>query len=210
MNKLFSADNRITDRVIAAEIKSTAFTLIKQQTDKRRLWTSANLFTPIKCLKMIEVPLAECCDYSSPCTIRRSERKLPKIAEGIFNMLIQGVFNITTSESYKYMDPNRYANSKKMNLRDNKHKYWIKNKYLYISDPNVELAEIYAFFTEDVDPTLNSCEDKRNPCYNPLDTEFTLPADLETSMKDIVNNRLRTTYFAHLQDYTPDGKDDAR
>lgn len=209
MNKLFSADNRITDRLIASEIRSTAYKIIKDQTDKRRYWSSATLFTEVQCIEMIEVPLAECCDYKTPCTIRRSKLKLPKIAEGNFNLLIQGVYNIDGKETYEYADPNRFANLKKLGLKNNQYYYWIRNKYLYITDVNIEKASILAFFTEDVPAGLNSCDSSQD-CLNPLDKEFTLPDDLERALKDIVYDRLNKTYFAHLQDYTPDGKDDSR
>lgn len=209
MNKLFSNDNKITDRLIASEVRSTSYMIIKQQTDRRRLWSSATLFTELRCIEMIEVPLAECCDYKTPCTIRRSKYKLPKIAEGNFNLLIQGVYNINGTDTYEYADPNRYANILKLGLKNKQQFYWIRNKYLYITDINIEKAAILAFFTEDIDPLLDSCGPS-DPCQNPLDKEFTLPDDLERNLKDIVYDRLNKTYFSHIQDPTNDGKDDAR
>lgn len=210
MNKLFSSDNRITDRLIASEVRSTAYALIKQETNKRKLWQSPNLFTPIECIEMINVPLSECCNYTSPCEISRSKEQLPKIAEGLFGLLVQGVYNVNTRQRFDYLSPSRYENLLRLGLKGNQYVYWMKNNYLYINDPNVELATIYAFFEEDIPDSLNSCNPSSDPCISPLDKEFKFPGYLERTLKDIVYKSLSDTYFRHLQDYNPDGKDDAR
>lgn len=210
MNKLFSADNKITDRLIAAELRSTSYLLIKQETNKRKLWQSPNLFVPIECIEMINVPLSECCNYTSPCTISRSKYQLPKIAEGsVFGLLIQGVYDVNTRQGYDYLPPSRYENTLKLGLKGKQFVYWIKDKYLYINDPNIELASIYAFFEEDIPDSLNSCG-QSVPCVNPLDKEFKFPGYLEYNLKTMVYDALMKTYFSHVQDMNPDGKDDAR
>lgn len=211
MNKLFSADNRITDRLIAAEVKSTSYMLIKQETNKRKLWQSPNLFTAIDCIEMVTVPLSECCSYKSPCSISRSKMQLPKIAEGSnFGLLIQGVFDVNTRQSYDYLPPSRYENMLRLGLKGKQFVYWIKDKYLYINDPMVELASIYALFEEDIPDSINSCNPNQDPCVNPLDKEFKFPGYLEDNLKKMVMDTLNKTYFAHIQDHNPDGKDDAR
>src|SRR6185437_4931310 len=93
--KLIALDNLVTDRFIANELKSVAFKLIKQQQDKRKLLSSPTIFTELKCLELEEIPLAQCCNYTSPCTIRRSIKRLPKLGESSnFGILVQGVFSI--------------------------------------------------------------------------------------------------------------------
>jgi hypothetical protein len=47
-NKLISGDNNINDRVIFNMLKASAKTLIKRETNLRRLWNSPNIFTPIE------------------------------------------------------------------------------------------------------------------------------------------------------------------
>ncbi len=46
-HKILSTDARITDRAIASEVKNNAITLIKRETNLRRLWASDTLFTTI-------------------------------------------------------------------------------------------------------------------------------------------------------------------
>ena len=81
-HKLLSTDNLITDRLIAAEIKNSAFLLIKRETNLRKLWATNTIFTTIPCLELIEVPISECCEYVDPCNVSRSKYKLPRMSEG--------------------------------------------------------------------------------------------------------------------------------
>jgi len=212
MNKLISADNTITDRAILKELKSIATLLIKRETNLRRLWQSPNLFTALHCIEMERVSLSECCDYKSPCYIAKSKLKIPKIAEGIFGLLIQGVFNVDNSESFKFTTPSRYANILKLKLPGKQGYFWIQNEHLYVSDENVERVNLFAYFEDEVkESDFNSCmEDTEEICQNPLDAEFRCPGYLINSVVDMVNDKLMKTYFRHIIDYTSDGKDDLR
>ncbi len=94
MHKILSTDSLITDRAIASEIRNNSLLLIKQETNLRKLWATSTLFTTIPCLEMIEVPISECCGYVDPCSVARSKFKLPRISEGNYQYLIQGVWSI--------------------------------------------------------------------------------------------------------------------
>jgi hypothetical protein len=94
MHKLLSTDNLITDRAVASEIRNNTLLLVKRETNLRKLWATDTVFTTIPCLEMVEVPISECCEYVDPCSIGRSKFKLPRIAEGNYQYLIQGVYSI--------------------------------------------------------------------------------------------------------------------
>lgn len=209
MYKLFNSDTyqNIPDRQIASYLQNVSLNYIKQATDKRKLWNSPNIFTPISCLKLKQVSLSECCGYSHPCTIARSIVQLPKIAEGThFGMLIQGVYSTdfpnpnATSRRFIESTPDRFANSLGMNLKTKQIHFWIQDRYLYISEPEIEQIKIYAYFEEDIPIELQSypsiCNEKRakgccptstptddsnindlSICCpsNPYDEEFTCP-----------------------------------
>ena len=89
MHKIISTDSLITDRVIFAEIRQTMSFLIKRETNLRKLWATDTLFTTISCLEMTQVPVSECCDYVDECTIARTKLKIPRIAEGNYQYVIQ-------------------------------------------------------------------------------------------------------------------------
>jgi hypothetical protein len=213
LEKLLSADNSITDRVIMRELKSKAIFYIRRETDKRRLWQTSTIFSNIPCLEMKEVPMAECCEYVSNCTISRSKHKLPKISEGIFGLLVHGVFSVDGGKKLKETTISRYANLLKLGLPNDVY-YWFYNQYLYVSAPSVKLINIWAYFEEDIaddllyPPCPCANAPKKNPCLNPLDLEFKCPGYLEdVVVKDTVKT-LMETYFRVAVDHTSDSKDD--
>lgn len=218
-HKLLSSDNLITDRVIASEIKNNSLLLIKRETNLRKLWATSTLFTTIPCLEMVEVPISECCDYVDPCSVARSKFKLPRISEGNYQYLIQGVYSINamggSGKKLKEITINRYVNLLKLPIIKKEAYYWIINDYLYVSDPLLQAIRIAALFEEDVPNELlypeKGCGDC-NPtdeewCKNPLDKEFFLPGYLEKQVLELTSQKLLTTYFRFKSDITEDNVD---
>lgn len=219
MHKLLSTDNLITDRVIASEIKNNALLLIKRETNLRKLWATATLFTTIPCLEMVEVSISECCEYVDPCTIARSRFKLPRISEGNYQYLIQGVYSINImngiGKKLKEITINRYVNLLKLPIIKNEEYYWIQNDYLYISNPLLKAIRIAALFEEDVPNEIMYPEcgcgtpetSDEEWCKNPLDKEYALPGYLEKQVLDLASQRILATYFRLKTDLTEDGID---
>ena len=69
-------------------------------------------------MDMMEVPISECCDYADPLNIARSKLKLPRICEGNYQYLIQGVYSINVmggrGKKLKEITINRYVNLLKL------------------------------------------------------------------------------------------------
>jgi hypothetical protein len=218
MQKLLSTDSLITDRVIASEIRNDALLLIKRETNLRKLWATDTLFTTLPCLEMIEVPISECCDYVDPCTIARSRFKLPRIAEGNYQYIIQGVYSINAmsgqGKKLKEITINRYVNLLKLPIIKNESYYWIMEGYLYISNPLLKAIRISALFEDDVpnDLLYPECCCGENIvtedfCMNPLDKPYGLPGYLQTQVLELTTKKLMSTYFATKTDLTEDGLD---
>lgn len=216
MHKLISTDNLITDRAIASEIKNNTVMLVKRETNLRKLWATSTLFTTIPCLEMLQVPISECCDYTDPCTISRSKYKLPRISEGNYQYLIQGVYSINAmggvAKKFKEISINRYINLLKLPFIKNESYFWIINDYLYITNPMLKTARISAFFEEDVPNTITfGCSsqtlDINAYCMNPLDKEYGLPGYLEKQVLELTSQKLLQTYFKVKQDITSDDLD---
>jgi hypothetical protein len=214
LDKMLNADNTVTDRVIAAELKSKATFYIRRETDKRKLWNTSTIFTNVPCVEMTKVPTADCCDYVSDQFVARSRYKLPKICDGLYGLLIHGVFSVDNSRKLKEITLSRYINLLKLGLPTNDIYYWVYDKFLYISSPKVEVASIWAYFEEDISPKLlyPDCpcpnQDKPNPCINLLDLEFKCPGYLEdVVVKDVLQTLLQT-YYRVPNDQTSDNKDD--
>jgi len=217
MHKLLSSDNLITDRVIASEIRNNTLLLVKRETNLRKLWATSTLFTTIPCLEMVEVPLSECCEYVDSCTIARSKFKLPRISEGNYQYVIQGVYSINamggTGSKFKEITINRYMNLLKLPIIKKESYFWILNDYLYVTNPLLQKARISAFFEEDVVNEIMYPEcDCGSPqptdeewCKNPLDKEFALPGYLEKQVLELTSQKLLQTYFSLKTDLTSNG-----
>lgn len=215
-HKLISTDSLITDRVIAAEIRANASLLIKRETNIRKLWATDTLFTTIPCLELIEVPISECCDYVDPCTIARSKYKLPRMAEGNYQYVIQGVYSINamggTGSKIKEITVNRYANILKLPIVKKESYFWISNNYLYITNPLLQAVRLVALFEEDVPNNIMysecGCGNKvtdEDWCKNPLDKEFALPKYLEKQVLELTSQKLLATYFRLKSDLADEG-----
>jgi hypothetical protein len=214
MHRLLSADNKLNDRTILREGMNIALVLIKRETDKRKLFQSPNLFTVLPCLEMEEVPLAECCDYTSPLKIARSTQKLPKIADGVFGLIIQHVASVDGRTHLKETTPTRYANILKLKLPSRDIYYWIYQDHLWITNPDTKATSLSAFFEEPVPntllyPTENCCgkTTTEDPCLNPLDQPFRCPGYLLSSVMEMVSKKLLEVYHQLPQDTLPDGID---
>lgn len=217
MHKLLSSDNLITDRVIASEIRNNTLLLVKRETNLRKLWATNTLFTTIPCLEMVEVPISECCEYVDECTIARSKYKLPRISEGNYQYVIQGVYSINAmggkGKKFKEITVNRYLNLLKLPIIKKEEYFWIMNDYLYITNPLLQKTRISAFFEEDVPNEIMYPEcDCGTPqttnedwCMNPLDKEFALPGYLEKQVLELTSQKLLSTYFTLKTDLTSNG-----
>ena len=218
MHKLLSTDSLITDRVIASEIKNNSLLLIKRETNLRKLWATDTLFTTLPCLEMIQVPISECCDYVDPCSVSRSRFKLPRIAEGNYQYIIQGVYSINAmsgqGKKLKEITINRYINLLKLPIIKNEEYYWIQNEYLYVNNQYLKAIRISALFENDVPNDLlypECCcgEDivVEDFCKNPLDKPYALPGYLQSQALELTTKKLLSTYFAIKTDLTDDGLD---
>lgn len=220
MHKLLSTDALITDRVIASEIRNNTHLLVKRETNLRRLWATDSIFTTIPCLPLIEVPISECCDYVDECTVARTSVKIPRILEGNYQYLIQGVWPINVmggkGSRIKDITINRYVNLLKLPIVKKEDYFWIANDYLYVSNPNLKSIRIAAFFEEDVPADFLypgcDCSETSPPlddyCKNPLDREYGCPGYLEKQVLDLTTQKLLNTYFRLNDDKTSDNKDD--
>jgi hypothetical protein len=219
MHKLLSTDNLITDRAIMSEIRNNAFLLIKRETNLRKLWATDTVFTTIPCLEMVEVPISECCDYSDPCTVSRTKFKLPRITEGNYQYVIQGVYSINAmsgqGKKLKEITINRYVNLLKLPIIKKEEYYWISNGYLYVNNPLLKAIRLVALFEEDVPNEIMYPEcgcgtpeyTTEQLCMNPLDKESPVPGYLEKQVLELTSQKLLSTYFKLKTDITSDGVD---
>ena len=205
-HKLISTDALLTDRFLLAEIRINALLLIKRETNLRKLWATDTLFSTLPCVELQEVPISECCDFVDECMIARSKYKLPRISEGNYQYVIQGVYSINAmggkGVKIKEITINRYLNLLKLAVVKKEEYFWISNGYLYITNPSLQAVRMAAFFEEDIpneimypDCNCNSQVTDEEWCKNPLDKEFALPGYLEKQVLELTSQKLLQTYF---------------
>jgi hypothetical protein len=219
VHKILSTDSLITDRAIASEIRNNALLLIKRETNLRKLWATDTLFTTIPCLEMIEVSISECCNYVDECSIARTKFKLPRISEGNYQYVIQGVYSINAmsgqGKKLKEITINRYLNLLKLPIIKKEEYYWISNGYLYVNNPLLKAIRFVALFEEDVENEIMYPEcgcgtpeyTTEEICKNPLDKEFPLPGYLEQQTLELTSKKLLSTYFNLKTDTSQEGID---
>jgi len=218
IHKLLSTDSFITDRVILSEIRNNSLLLIKRETNLRKLWATDTLFTTIPCLEMVEVSISECCNYVDECTIARTKFKIPGIAEGNYQYVIQGFYSINAlsgkGKKLKEITVNRYINLLSLPVIKNEEYYWITNEYVYVNNPMIKSIRFVAFFEEDVPnevlyPECGCGTDvtEEEWCKNPLDKEFPLPGYLEQQVLQLTSQKLLQTYFNLKSDISSEGID---
>lgn len=219
VHKILSTDSLITDRAIASEIRNNALLLIKRETNLRKLWATDTLFTTIPCLEMIEVSISECCNYVDECSIARTKFKLPRISEGNYQYVIQGVYSINAmsgqGKKLKEITINRYLNLLKLPIIKKEEYYWISNGYLYVNNPLLKVIRFVALFEEDVENEIMYPEcgcgtpeyTTEEICKNPLDKEFPLPGYLEQQTLELTSKKLLSTYFNLKTDTSQEGID---
>jgi hypothetical protein len=167
---------------------------------------------------MCEVPISECCDYVDECTIARTKFKLPRISEGNYQYVIQGVYSINAmsgkGKKLKEISVNRYINLLKLPVIKNETYFWISNGYLYVTNPLLQAIRFVAFFEEDVDNNIMYPEcgcggeyELEDICKNPLDKEFPLPGYLEQQVLELTSRKLLSTYFQIKTDISQEGID---
>jgi hypothetical protein len=219
VHKILSTDSLITDRAIASEIRNNSLLLIKRETNLRKLWSTDTLFTTIPCLEMIEVSISECCNYVDPCSIARTRFKLPRISEGNYQYVIQGVYSINAmsgqGKKLKEITINRYINLLKLPIIKKEEYFWISNGYLYVNNPLLKAIRFVALFEEDVENEIMypecGCGTPEYTideiCKNPLDKEFPLPGYLEQQVLELTSKKLLSTYFNLKTDTSQEGID---
>lgn len=208
--KLIDADNVISNRVVADELRAASLKLIKQQTDKRRLLASDNIFTTLKCLEMEQVPLSSCCSYQDPCQVARTKLRLPRVAENIYGPLGE-LYSIKGKQKFDFADIDRFVNLLKMYPNKKGLRYWwISDGHIYISDPLIETVTFRAVFEEDFTARDYECNAIPGCPDNPMDLEFKCPGYLEMDVVNIARDMILRDYKQSKDDKSVDNNDESR
>lgn len=205
-----TSDILISNRMILGVAQSMNVKLTTQNLQKRQGSNSPNLFTDIPCLEMETVPLVSCCNTTIDCQVAKSKEELPSIVETYLNVVIRGVYSIDGKVAFKEVQsPTRYSDILKIypNKRDNF--YWIQNKHLYITNPDIEVVKLSAFFRDIVDlSNFSKCKEDEEVCpINPLDMEWKSLPKLEDDIVRLSVEFIMNSFKRIPPENTSDGRE---
>lgn len=202
-----SNDLIISDRLILKELLQVNVKLVSQQLSQRKGLGADNLYTLIKCMEMEKVPLYSCCNTESDCMVTRSVKELPTIVDTYYSLAIEYVQSVDRRIQFNKLDnPSRLVNLLKIYPgKPLGTYYWVQDKHIYTTSPDLELISISAFFKELVDPNLFSCSDDASSCpVNFLDLPFKTLPKLEEDITQIAANNIANSFLRLRQEKTSD------
>lgn len=193
-----SDDSRLTSRHIYNKLVTVRSVLLSQQAKKKQRISQWNYQT-IPCIELIKAPIHECpCLPPVGCEIYRSKFQLPEPLTNLDTHLIQSVSTITGEVTFseigwtekKYKGANKYTG--------NKPDYFIRNKYLYITQvKGASIISLTAIFENpwEVEEFPSYCDEDCTEdcvgCDSPLDSDFPIDNDqidtlIEMSIGELV------------------------
>jgi hypothetical protein len=207
-----SDDKRLTYRHIYNKMLTVRSKLISQQARKKQRISQWNYQT-IPCIEMIKAPIHECpCLPPIGCEIYKSKEPLPEPLTDLNQHLIQSVTtldgNIIFSEigwiEKKYKSANKYT--------ANKPDYFIRNKYLYITQKKgASIITVTGLFEDpwEVQNYPSYCDDCTdcNNCESPLDMEFPIDNDMVDTLVEISINELVIMFSQSIEDVSNNSRD---
>lgn len=208
-----SDDSRLTPRHIYNKMLTVRSKLISQEARKKQRISQWNYQT-IPCIEMIKAPVHECpCLPPIGCEIYRTKEQLPEPLTDLNQHLIQSVTTIDGRTVFseigwiekKYKSANKYTG--------NKPDYFIRNKYLYITQKKgASIIAVTGLFEDpweaETYPSYceNDCTDCEN-CDSPLDMEFPIDDDMVDTLVEMSFNELIVLFSQGVEDVTNNSRD---
>jgi len=209
-----SDDSRLTPRHIYNKLIGVRSKLLSQQAKKKQKISQWNYQT-IPCVELIKAPVHECpCLPPIGCEIYRSKVILPEPLTDANTHLLQSVTNITGEIVFseigwlekKYKSENKYTASKP--------DYFIRNKYLYITQKKgASIISVTGLFEDPWEalsfPSICECtECEDNSCISPLEMHFPIDADQVDTLVEMCMNELVIMFSQSTQDVSNNATDD--
>jgi len=170
-----TGDSRYSNRYLWNVFLTASKDLIKQDADKGRIYSQANIWESI-CIKMEPVPsvLCNCISLPTDCTVYRSKEKLPKIIESTDGFIYRFISTPDLSKSFTLTSPFSY--SVKKEIKYNKEKYaFIHDGYIFTPDhtyPQLIISGIFEGNTSSF--KCDNTSTSTGSCYSALNQSISL------------------------------------
>jgi hypothetical protein len=214
-------DDFISPPFIISEARSIIADFIKKSNDAtKRISKLSEGWSVLPCVKMVEVPIAECVDVDVRlcAKLMRSEKQLPSTYTFTNGDIIKGVSSINLNCFYDLVTPRQWNAIQKREYQDkNKFYYFFRNGYLYIPIPKTQIfgpeeVTVEAYFKDKYQVHLfntyeSPCVECPQPepidCLKPLDFQLVMPFYMENDVKKELISRLAKIYKGIQPDEYP-------
>ena len=173
--KEVNSDSLYSNRYLWNVFWTNAQTLLKQESDRARLYSQSDIWETI-CIPMDSVSpiLCTCLSLPMDCVVYRSRFKLPNVVEGSFGKIYRVISSPDLSQKLTLVTPYQY---------DLKQTKYNREKYVFIHDgylwaPNTKWSNliISAMFAEEIPNEFKcDCEDSSSDCGSLLYLGSSLP-----------------------------------
>lgn len=199
-------DSFLTDRFVYSIISKYAKLVLRKQQVINQLMKHEDLFQVLPFVDLIDVDTieADCAGFSTNCTIKRTEQKIPKVFSSSRGPLIRKVYSIDSSSDFVQVSPASYiALSLSTNFKYNKTRYfWFRNGYLYFPNVQLEAVMVEALWEDTLD---NFCTAENNDCLPMQEQILPIPDYLFAEVEQQAEQELTFTLKI-----TTDGADNSQ
>jgi len=187
-------DSFLTDRFVYSIISKYAKLALRKQQLQNQLMKHDDLFQMLSFVDLIDVDKieADCAGIKSNCTIKRTEKKLPKIFNSSRGPLIRKVYSIDGSFDFVQTSPAVYISlTLSTNFKYNKTKYfWFRNGYLYFPDTEIEAIMVEALWEDVLD---GFCTTDETDCLSMQEQTLPIPEYLFAEVEQQAEQELGFT-----------------
>lgn len=177
-------DTNYSRRWILSIGRQKAKTYISQKWADGTLYREMSLFTFIKCMKMVEINVVDCCivEFQNCKTLMRTEHRIPELVYSRMGAVISMVSNIDNSQVFVPTTIKEYSRIGKRRFGYLKmDRYYEHDGYIYIPDTHIELINAMVLSLDRKKAmSLSSCEcsEDSGSCLSYWDDDFICPDKL--------------------------------
>ena len=182
MLKQRNADSNYSNQFLYNSIMKQAEWLIPRELSKGKLYSNTELFTTLRCIKVIETSLIDpCCPIKTNCTIYRTKDKVPDVWIDDSGPMVRDVTSVDFSNSFFLTTPTTWQNKREDPYqKKTKQNYtFYANGYFWFPEVNPHLVNLVGFWKEDVSG-IGECAG--DDCIRFLDSKFPFPEWLSAEM----------------------------
>mgnify|MGYP000925905208 FL=1 len=144
-----SSDSPVTNRYLWNVFWTNAKVLLKQESDRNKLYNQSNIWQTI-CIQMDAVSpiLCDCLKLPLDCVVYRSRYKIPRITEGMYGKIYRFITSPDLSQNLVLVTPYQYQNKQ---TKYNREKYiFIHDDYVWAPNTSWPFITLSALFDEEI------------------------------------------------------------